>query len=258
MLRAVVIGINKYRDPNIGNLSYACADAEEFGRLLSEGIHPAERSVRVLLDAEATKRNVMIAIGEDLPRVSSANDVIVLYFAGHGSPETEASPDEASRYLVAHDTDHENIYATGIDMERELPRWYERIQQPKLVLLFIDACFSGRAGGRTFEGPRLRRARSGTRQAGRLSLRTLDLGEGRLMMAACDDDQVAREFPSLGHGVFTHCLLQSLRQQDETKDTISLHALYDDVSEAVRAHTQARQIPILNGRSRGAKLPRFG
>ncbi len=163
VLHAVLVGINRYRDPDIRGLRCARPDAEEFARLLEERIHPSERQVWVLLDEEETKRNLMIAVGEEVRRAASPEDMVVLYFAGHGSPETTAGPDEASRYLVAHDTECAHVYATGIDMERELRRWFELIVGPRVVLLFVDACFSGRAGGRTFEGPQLFRARTDLR-----------------------------------------------------------------------------------------------
>lgn len=256
MLHAVIVGIDKYLDQEIGELSYACADARAFAQLLDERIHPPDRRVRLLLNEEATKRNIMVAVGEELPRLAKPADIVLLYFACHGSPETEASPDEASRYIVAHDTEYGNVYATGIDMERELTRWYSRVSS-KLILLFIDACFSGRAGGRTFEGPQLKRVRPRYRGAPPIRLKTLDLGEGRLMMAACDDDQVAREDTELGHGIFTYHLLNALKRQAADNPTISLHALYDEVLLEVNTHTGGRQTPIINGRSRGARLPRL-
>ena len=200
MLYAVVVGINTYRDPEIGHLRYARADAETFAQLLNDRIDPSQRTVYVVLDREATKRNIMVVIGERLARLAGPEDIVLLYFACHGSPETESSPDQVSRYLVAHDTEFQNVYASGIDMERELPRWYQRIGEPRLVLLFIDACFSGRAGGRTFEGAKLRAIRAGLRSLEPISLSKLDLGEGRLMIAACDDHQVAIEDTKLGHG----------------------------------------------------------
>lgn len=259
MLHAVLIGIDKYRDPSIRDLSFARADAESLDKLIEDRIHPAERRVSLLLDEEATLRNIKVAIGEDMPRIATnPQDVILLYFACHGSPETESSPDEVSRYLITHDTEYENIYSTGIDMERDLPRWFERIRKPKFVLLFIDACFSGRAGGRTFEGPRLSHIRARVRDTGPISLKVLDLGEGRLMISACDDDQVAREDRYLGHGVFTYYLMEALKRPDGNADTISVHALYEEVAQAVRAHTNGRQVPVINGRARVARLPRFG
>jgi uncharacterized caspase-like protein len=258
MLHAILVGINKYKDPNIRDLSFARNDAEVFGKLLEERIHPSERKIRLLLDQDATKRKIMTSIGEDLPRSVGKDDVVLLYFSGHGSPETDGSPDEISRYLITHDTEYENIYATGIDMERELPRWFERINESKLILMFVDSCFSGRAGGRTFEGPNLNAKRSSFRDVSPVKLSELDLGEGRLMIAACDDDQVAREMGELKHGVFTYYLLQKLQQPVSSEKTISLNGLYDDVAESVKKHTNGRQIPIINGRSRVARFPLLG
>ncbi len=257
MLHAVLIGIDKYRDQNIKGLSYARADAEALKELLESRLHPAERTVHLLVNEEATKRNLMVTIGEVLPRIATSEDIILLYFACHGSPEIDSSPDEVSRYIIAYDTEYENIYATGIDMERELARWYERIQQPKLVLLFIDACFSGRAGGRTFEGPNLNLTRSQFRGPIQppISLADIDLGEGRLMVSACDDNQVAREDVKFGHGIFTYFLMETLKHPGRNMTTISINVLYDTVARAVRLHTSGRQVPVINGRARMAQLP---
>jgi uncharacterized caspase-like protein len=258
MLHLVAIGINEYRHPAIRDLSCARSDAEVLATLFETQIDPSERTVRRLFDQEATKRNILIAVGEELPRVVGPGDVVIIYFAGHGTPETNGPPDDASRYLVAHDTDHEAVYADGIDMERELARWCERLSGPAVVLILLDACFSGRAGGRTFEGPHLRRARSALRSSVPISLKDLDLGEGRVMIGACADDQVARESPDLGHGIFTHFLLRALKQSVPGEPTISLSALYDEVGGKVKRHTRGRQVPTFNGRSLLASLPRLG
>lgn len=255
MLHAIVVGIDRYRDQRINPLSYARADAEAFAQLLTESIDIQDRSVNLLLDEEATKRNILVAIGEKLPRVAGPKDLILLYFACHGSPETEGSPDEVSRYIVVHDTEYSSIYATGIDMERELVRWYSRIAESKLVLLFIDSCFSGRAGGRTFEGPRLKQISPRLRRMPQVRLKTLELGEGRLMISACDDDQVAREDPELGHGIFTYHLLNVLKQQESDEPTISLNVAYDEILRRVSQHTGGQQTPVISGRSRGARFP---
>ncbi|MFJ3793172.1 caspase domain-containing protein [Kitasatospora sp. NPDC090091] len=255
MLHAVIVGIDRYRDPSIADLHCARADAEAMAQLIKR-VHPAERRMHVLLDEDATKRNVMVAIGETVPRLATEpEDVVLLYFAGHGSPETGCGPDRASRYLVLHDTEYDSIYATGVDMERELPRWFERIIGPKLILSLIDACFSGRAGGRTFEGPHLRQQRSDFRDTGPISLQALDLGEGRVMIGACDDDQVAREDRELGHGIFTHYVMQEPAGPRQVLTTIGLHSWYESVARAVRTHTEGRQVPVINGRSVLAEIP---
>jgi uncharacterized caspase-like protein len=255
VLHAVVVGINAYRDSDIRNLTCARADAEAVAVLL-ERVHPAERRVRLILDEEATREALMVAIGEDLPRVVNEDDVVLLYFAGHGAPETESAPDRISRYLVTHDTRHSNVFATGLDMERDLPRLFERLSSPRLVLLVIDACFSGLAGGRTFEGPRLRQLRGQYRDLDPISLKDMDLGEGRLMIGACGDTELAREDPAVGHGVLTHYLLKGptgLPGGDHR--TVSVHALYESIAHDVRDHTRGRQTPVINGRATIPRIP---
>ncbi|WP_255949816.1 caspase family protein [Streptomyces odontomachi] len=254
VLRAVIAGVDRYQDTDIKNLSYATADALAVADLLGR-LHPSEVDAEVLVDEDATRRNLMVAIGERLPRVTSEGDVVLLYFAGHGSPETTATIDDAARYLVVHDTEYDSVFATGLDMERELPRLFERIRRPRLVLMLIDACFSGRAGGRTFEGPRLRAERSHVRGEHRVSLKGLDLGEGRLMIAACDDHQVAREEAAIGHGVFTNYLLKGPSAAGDS-ETVGILHLYEDIAASVRGHTGGLQTPVLNGRSALARFPR--
>lgn len=251
VVRAVITGVDRYRDGDIDDLAFARADAVAVAELLDR-LHPADVDVELLLDEDATRRNVLTSIGQRLPQVTAEGDVVLLYFAGHGSPETATRIDDAARYLVLHDTEYDAVYATGIDMERELPRLFERLVRPRLVLMLIDACFSGRAGGRTFEGPRLRAQRSHVR-GDQVELGKLELGEGRLMIGACDDRQVAREEPALGHGVFTHYLLTG--PAAGAGDTVGILQLYEEVAAAVSAHTGGRQTPVLNGRSALARLP---
>src|SRR5690242_9909449 len=100
MIHAIVCGINSYRDRDIGTLRHACADATAFARLLGDGIEVQDRNITLLLDHEATKRGLMVAIGEDLHRRSKADDVVLLYFACHGSSETQNSLDDVTRYLI--------------------------------------------------------------------------------------------------------------------------------------------------------------
>jgi uncharacterized caspase-like protein len=254
MLHAVVVGVDRYQDPSIQDLSCARGDAEAVAKLL-ERIHPHEREVELLLDENATKYNVMEAIGKRVAeRARGPKDVVLLYFACHGSPELAADPDFASRYLVLHDTRYDSLYTSGIDVEHELTHWFTRIHGPTLVLSLIDACFSGRAGGRTFEGPNLRRKRAEYR-AEAISLRDIELGEGRIIMSACDDDQKAFEDERLGHGLFTHYLLQRPASADPALPSIGVLSWYEEVARAVRQHTAGRQVPVLNGRSALAELP---
>ena len=254
-LYGVFVGIDNYADPNISKLSYAKADAEHFYKLVKGSMNSNESQLKLLTDAQATKQSVLRAIGEDLSRVVQEDDLLLLFFSGHGSPEAAGSINKTSRYLILYDTEYENIFATGLDMERELSLiCFERITA-KLIVLFVDTCFSGRSGGRTFEGPHLLKMRLKQGLRGPIRLDEMKLGEGRIIVTACDDDELAREFAELDHGVFTHFLIEILANQTSEEQSISIPKLYDVVSEKVVAYTNGRQHPILNGRTKLGRLP---
>ncbi|HWO25636.1 MAG TPA: caspase family protein [Kofleriaceae bacterium] len=252
----MIIGIDQYADSSIRNLSCAGRDARTIASLLRDRIAPDERHVTLLLDEQATRANIMNAIGEDLARASGPADTAIIYFAGHGSPERAAPRDEDLPYLVAHDTDYERIYATGIDMAHDVKRWLQRLRV-ELAVVFLDACFSGAAGGRTFAGP-VRLANQGRFRDEPISIKDLDLGAGRVIIAAANDDEVAIEFESLGHGVFTYHLLEALRQSPAGSPKIGVAALYEYVADAVHQATGTRQRPVFNGTNIRGALPLLG
>jgi uncharacterized caspase-like protein len=265
-LHAVLVGINRYQDARISALQYAASDAERFYGQLAGSLAAEDLRLRLLIDEQATRKAIVTAIGEHLPRQVGREDVVLLYFAGHGSPETSEAPDRFSRYLIAHDTEYDAIFATGLDLEHDLIRLLERLPA-RLVVAILDTCFSGRAGGRTFEGPLLRTHRTELRGPAALvpGLQDLPLGEGRIILAACDDDEVAGEDERLRQGIFTYFLLQALSGPEASASrsgpgepeerTISLSTLYDRVAMAVVAFTRGRQHPVLNGRLSLARLP---
>ena len=83
---AVLIGINKYNDPAICNLSGAVADAEAFQQYLVEHVGVQRDRIICLRDEEAT-RDAMIHAIQSLttnPEVSD-QDPILIYYAGYGS-----------------------------------------------------------------------------------------------------------------------------------------------------------------------------
>jgi hypothetical protein len=83
-IKAVFVGINKHRDSTIPELSGARRDATALWALFTDTV--AGLVARLLVDERATYTEVSKAI---LGTLSSAqdNDVVVLTFAGHRSPD---------------------------------------------------------------------------------------------------------------------------------------------------------------------------
>jgi len=250
----VLVGIDLYDDRAIPTLRFASRDARVLGTSLTESALGSDIVVHTLLDGEATRNKVLKLVGVDVARQVKSDDIVLFYFAGHGSPELYPGLDKLSRFLVCSDTSAEALLSTAIDVQTDLARLAARLPA-RLALFVIDACFSGYGGGRGICGPMIAERRKRHRPAARLA--DLALGSGTVFLSACGDDEVAAEDDTLRHGVFTYYMLQQLNGAGESR-TIGLPTLYDLVFRQVHGFTAGRQNPVLWGSVKGASLPLLG
>jgi len=150
-----------------------------------------------------------------------------------------------AKYLVPSDADPNDLYSTDFPMD-EFQTVFDRIEAERVVV-FIAACYSGGAGGRTFASRRTRAARADDRFLDRL-IRS----KGRAIVTAARASEVALELPDLGHGLFTHYLLRGLAgSADLDHDGIgSPPELYQYLEERVSAESRrlgGNQHPVLRG-----------
>ncbi|MBN1561627.1 PEGA domain-containing protein [candidate division KSB1 bacterium] len=248
---AVIIGIDKYKDARIPNLQFANADARGIYDILTDSelgrIHPD--NVILLLDEEASQVNIRTAISHEIPRRADAKDMVIIYYAGHGAPLIDPkspSPDGMEKYLIPADANLDTLRATAISMG-DIQRFFAWIESNQIVF-FIDSCYSGEAGGRTFQQPYYQ-----TRHL-QLTNDFLDnvAGEGRLVVTACGVNEVSMETEELGHGLFTYYLMQGLKGAADTDGDglVTDRELYDYIFENVSR--KARMMggsmhPILKG-----------
>ncbi|MBM4441171.1 MAG: caspase family protein, partial [Candidatus Rokubacteria bacterium] len=256
---AVIVGVGAYDHPGIPKLRYTVADAEALARTLIEvgGFKPSN----VLLltdrsDRKPTLRNLKWALGTFLARSARKADTVFIFFAGHGAPEIDVSGrerDGLAKYLVPMDADPDDLYATGLPME-EFETIFSRIEADRVVV-FLDACYSGAAGGRTFASRKTR---------GALGLDSAFLDRiakvrGRAIVTASRAAELSMELAELGHGLFTYYLVHGLRgAADLDQDgTVTLQELYQYVEREVTQRSRAvggNQHPVLKGELEG-QLP---
>jgi hypothetical protein len=246
---AVVIGVSDYTDSRIPSLRYASADAQAMHDWLvsPKGGRYAPARVKLLLNKNATGANIKEALYTWL-RQAIEEDVIVIYFAGHGSPDSPDSPQNL--YLLPYDSRYDAIASTGFpmwDVETALKRFIKA----RRVVVLADACHSGGVGA----GFDMARRAAKDMQANRISsgLQNLaSVGEGIAVISASDDRQFSAESAKFGggHGVFTHFLLEGLKgQADYNKDgQVTLGELIPFLSEHVRRETLNAQSPTVAGR----------
>ncbi|MBI5787979.1 MAG: caspase family protein [Candidatus Schekmanbacteria bacterium] len=201
---AVVVGISKYKDKSM-SLEFADEDARSFyDFLLSqyEGRIKKE-NVMCLLNEEATYENIRRGLRSFLGKATK-NDVVLIYFAGHGGPEP-GRVDEL--YLVPYDADRATITDKGIPMDEVARTIKDRIYAERVVLI-ADACHSGGLTGKNDTRAPQELAALSSRFFSKLAENT-----GKIIITASDSKELSQEGKQFGggHGAFTHYLLEGLK-----------------------------------------------
>ena len=119
-------------------------------------------------------------------------------------------------------------------------------------MAFLDACYSGAAGGRTFSS---KSTRAGS--VDDLFLERLTRSKGRAIITASRPAEVSIELPELGHGIFSYFLVNGLKgAADLNRDGIvSLQELYEYVEQQVTTKSRSvggNQHPVMKGELEGA------
>lgn len=185
-IKAIFVGINKHLDTAIPELSGARRDATALWALFSDTVDGL--SARLLLDDAATHGEVTQAILGVLLS-AHADDVIVISFAGHGSPDGN---------LVVFDTDPANLARTAVSMA-DLAEAF-KTTKARAVLCILDCCFSGQAPARVLE--------TAARPRNAFAITGI-YGEGRILLAACATNESAWEQPGTGHGLLTQAVIEA-------------------------------------------------
>lgn len=207
---AIIIGVSKYKysgENNLKNLIFADDDAKSFARVLLN-IGWDEDHIKLLVNEDATQRNIIIALESWLTK-SNSNDQIVIFWSGHGYADPE---DPEKVYFACYDTDIA-IPATGYRMDKIRSTLEER--QSKNVIIFADTCHAGKLITRGNRGlsivPQITKMR-----------REKIVPKGWIFMVGADTDREAIEHSSWKNGAFTHCLVKALSGEADGYESVGI------------------------------------
>jgi hypothetical protein len=195
---AVIVGISKYKysgQSGLTNLIFADDDAKMFAHTL-RNLGWTESHIKLLVNEDATKRNVEIALESWLTK-AGVNDQVILFWAGHGYPDPE-NPERV--YFACHDTDI-SIPATGYRMDKVRAALDEI--KSKNVIILADTCHAGKLITRGERGISI------VPQIDKMA-REQKVPKGWIFMVGADTDRQAIEHTSWTNGAFTHSLLKGL------------------------------------------------
>ncbi len=240
---ALIIGTGRFKDPKI-NLRYAAKDAQDFSDFLIKERNFAPDHVQVLTNEAATRANILSLLGSKwLPRVAEKDDLVVIYFSTHGSP---SSLDIGGvNYLVAHDTDPSDLYATGIAMQ-DLARIIKARVHSDRVMLVLDACHSGvtaPSSGKAIVRP------------GNVDVDPIVQGTGQLVISSSKPDQRSWESQRYEGSVFTRYLIDGFRKNGSmTKLGDAYSYMEAEVQREVLRDRGLLQTPVMRSKWRGSDL----
>jgi len=246
---AVIIGIGKYHDTRIPPLRYASLDAKSFYNWIISpqgGKYPPAQ-VKLLLDEDATGKNIKSALFAWLKQAIE-EDMVTIYFAGHGSPD---SPDSLSNlFLLPFDTQYDDISTTGFPMW-DIETALKRFIKARKVIVIADACHAGGIG-QSFDIDTRSDRGIKINPIGKHLEGLSKFGDGICVLNAADEAQFSREGENWGggHGVFTYFLLKGLHgEADYNNDSsVTLGELIPFISENVRRATKNAQTPTVAGK----------
>ena len=232
---AVIIGIETYKDESL-NRRFTENDARGLYDLLRDpdyGRVP-EDHIRLLLNEDATDREIKGAIGKWLRRRAKEEDTVLIYYSGHGAPEGDET------YWVTYDADINDLYTTALG-NNDIADMLSRIRAKRVITL-LDSSYSEAIVNR----------KDRTRSAPTEIPWEKFSGEGRVTISASDGKQESLELEEYQHGVFTYYLLEGLRgEADADGDgVIELDEIWDyieyQISEAAQQKGKS-QTPVFQG-----------
>jgi hypothetical protein len=221
---AVVVGAATYT--HMPTLRYTDDDAYHFYAFLKspEGGALPDRQVRLLIDEQATRNNIIDAMRATFLRADD-NDVVLFYFSGHGL--------QGAFLPVDFDGYHNQLRHE--DIKAILQQ-----SQAKHKLVLADACHSGS----------LLSMRTPLHQTLKKYYEAFEKTSGGLaLLMSSKSEEYSLEDRGLRSGIFSHFLVRGLKgEADRDGDgLVTVLELFDYVHQNVRIYTGNIQTPTLTG-----------
>ncbi len=239
---ALIIGISKFKNENL-NLKYPSKDAKDFyDYLVSDGKFQKDH-VKLLLDDQATRGNILSELGDRwLPRMAAPDDLVLIYFSSHGS---SSDMDVGGvNYLLAHDSDPDQLFASGLAMQ-DLTRVIKGRVHSDRVVLILDACHSGAAEPES----------KGLVRVKNVDAEAIAQGTGQLVISSSLPSQVSWESKDVPNSVFTRYLIDGLKVKgDKTTLGEAFNYMKDKVQNEVLRARGVLQTPVLKSKWQGSDI----
>lgn len=222
---ALIVGVSAYRHMPV--LRFPDDDAYRLYAFFKspEGGAIPDDQIQVLIDEDATKDNITHQMRQ-LFGQAGPNDLIILYFSGHGLP--------GAFLPIDYDGQNNQLFHT------EIKRLFES-SQARYQLILADACHSGSLLAARGKQPdqvlnRYYETLSQTRA-------------GSALIMSSKSEETSLESSGLRQGVFSHYLLRGLKGEADAdgNQIVSVQELFYYVQNQVQNYTGGLQSPVIQG-----------
>jgi tetratricopeptide (TPR) repeat protein len=251
---AVLIGIGKYEDPAIPELSFPVSDVSSVRRLLLSYSEISPADIIELQGAAATKAAILdmlsgsaleAAIRQQGSTLSLPDTTVIVYYSGYGVTLTGA--DSLTRCLVPYDAKSKGltescISTTYVDQILDKAVWPN-------TMLIMDTSYDGPAGLVNSPKDRLFTRTLTNYRSSETGWRLLSgVSDGRQFLVAGGTNEPALESSRLQHGALTYGLLNAFSAfSQNTQLEFSLPNLYERIGQTVASSTDDLENPVLKG-----------
>ena len=223
--RALIIGINDYRDNQIPDLETAKNDALAMADLLQKryGFKIDSRK-DILLNHKATRASIYKAL-RNMASSAGPSDNVLIYYAGHG--DLDQLYDDGWWIPVDAKAGDPTTYLDNLQVQKAI-----RSMKARHVLLISDSCYSGTLFGKRRALPRVINDKY---------YLGLFNEKSRWGMTSGNKTPVA-DSGTGGHSIFAYQLLKALRKNQ--KPYISTQELYTRIAPIISNNSEIEQIPM--------------
>ena len=211
----VFVGIGTYANPDI-NLNFSVTDAVKMADAVELGaqkLFGKDRSTVYRLTTSQDKtisKEAIISVLKEIQTKSKPEDVLFLYFSGHGIAFGGGGDEGDFYYLTSQAIGADrssytdpNLRSEHLISTTELTKYLNKIPALKRFIV-IDACGSGKAVDKLIAAKSL--DASQIKAIDRMRDRT-----GLFVLSGCASDAVSYEASQFGQGLLTYSILQGLK-----------------------------------------------
>lgn len=222
---AVIVGIASYN--HMPTLKYTDDDAYQIYAFLKSpegGAIPNDR-IALLVDEAATRDNIINAMKTTFSKADE-NDVVMLYYSGHGLPGS----------FLPIDFDGYNNMLQHHEIKNILDE-----SKAKHKICFADACHSGSmlAMKSPFNATQMNSFFEGFEKT----------NGGTALFTSSKSEEISMETSGLRQGIFSHFLIRGLggEADSDRNKIVTMDELYNFVYGNVTDYTKRRQTPSIAG-----------